>query len=151
MNNSKVLIESKAKKLWGKDLHKKTKAPVHCYQIKNIFKSKWKKSLRGNLLEIGCGSGSDLEIFMKIKNIENITAIDLGKNIESLSKKYKNKKNLIIERGNALLLKYKNNQFDVVYSFGVFHHTSNPLKCFLEAKRVLKKNGSLFESSIFTL
>ena len=142
--SEKKKIETKAKKLWGRDLHYNQAAPPHCYQLKNIFNVKWKKFFIGNLLEIGCGSGSDLNIFSKNKKINKITAIDLGDNITKLSKKYIKNKNIRIEKGNALSLNYKNNQFDVVYSFGVFHHTSDPYACIKEARRVLKKNGYLF-------
>ena len=140
----KKKIEIKAKKLWGRDLHHNQAAPPHCYQLINIFNEKWKKFFSGNLLEIGCGSGSDLNIFSKNKKINKITAIDLGDNVATLSKKYIRNKNIRIENGNALSLKYKSNQFNVVYSFGVFHHTSDPFKCIEEARRVLKKNGYLF-------
>ena len=146
---NKYEIENKARLLWGKDLwvknpRRKKIVPAHCYQLENIFKKKWTKSLHGKLLEIGCGSGSDLEVFSKIKKIKNITAIDLGEHVEKLSKKYRKNKNIFLERGNALSLKFKNNEFDIIYSFGVFHHSVNPKKCISEANRVLKKNGKLF-------
>lgn len=146
---NKNKIESRAGLLWGKDIwvkvsKNKKRIPPHSYQLKDIFKKKWTNALKGKLLEIGCGSGSDLEVFLKIKKIKSITAIDLGQHVKKLSKIYKDKKNIFIERGNALSLKFKNNEFDVIYSFGVFHHTVNPKKCISEAKRVLKENGKLF-------
>jgi len=137
-------IESKAKRLWGKDLHKKNTAPAHCHQLENIFKKKWKDSLKGHLLEIGCGSGADLEIFSKVREIKTITAIDLGENIEKIAGRYKERKDIYIQRGNALSLDFYSEKFDVIYSFGVFHHTSDPIKCISEAQRVLKKNGAIF-------
>lgn len=143
MNNSKK-IESKSKLLWGKDLHKEKSTPVHCVQIESVFKEEWEDSLKGDLLEIGCGSGSDLEIFSKLKNIKTINAIDLGENIEKLAEKYDQREDIDIKRGNALSLEFENDRFDVIYSFGVFHHTSDPVKCISEAYRVLKKNGTIF-------
>ena len=83
-------------------------------------------------------------VFSKNKKIHQITAIDLGDNIEKLSEKYKEKHDIYIKKGNALSLKFKNNKFDIVYSFGVFHHTSDPIKCISEAHRVLKNKGKLF-------
>lgn len=142
--NIKNKIETKANRLWGNDLHKNNYAPAHCPQIESIFKRKWKDSLKGDLLEIGCGSGSDLEIFSKIKEIKKITAIDLGENINKLVERYKEKKDIDIRRGNALSLDFDDKKFDVIYSFGVFHHTSDPIKCISEAHRVLKKNGTIF-------
>ena len=142
--NSTQEIENKANRLWGKDLHKEKPVPVHCSQLEDIFKEKWRDSLRGDFLEIGCGSGSDLEIFSKLTEIKTITAIDIGENVEKLAERYKERKDINIRRGNALSLDFGSNTFDVIYSFGVFHHTSDPIKCISEANRVLKKNGSIF-------
>ena len=142
--NNRQKIESKSNRLWGKDLHKDNSVPAHCTQLENIFKQKWRDSLKGDLLEIGCGSGSDLEIFSKLKEIKTITAIDLGENIEILAERYKERKDIDIRRGNALSLDLDGKKFDVIYSFGVFHHTSDPIKCISEAQRVLKKNGTIF-------
>ena len=142
--NNRHKIESKAKLLWGKDLHVIPTAQAHCPYLENIFKKKWRDSLKGDLLEIGCGSGADLEIFSKLKEIKTITAIDLGENIEKLAGRYKERKDIDIRRGNALSLDFYGKKFDVIYSFGVFHHTSDPIKCISEAHRVLKKNGTIF-------
>ncbi|MAV94493.1 MAG: hypothetical protein CMA31_02260 [Euryarchaeota archaeon] len=137
-------IESKANRLWGNDLHKSNCAPAHCPQLESVFKEKWRDSLKGNLLEIGCGGGADLEIFSKIKEIKEITAIDLGENIEKLVERYEKRKDIKIRRGNALSLDFDDKKFDVIYSYGVFHHTSDPIKCISEAQRVLKNGGTLF-------
>ena len=137
-------IQSKSQLLWGKDLHQDNFVPPHSSQLEKIFKEKWRDSLQGDLLEIGCGSGSDLEIFSKLKEIKTITAIDIGENIEKLAERYKERKDVDILRGNALSLDFDCKTFDVIYSFGVFHHTSDPIKCISEAERVLKENGSIF-------
>ncbi len=142
--NRKDAIEHKAKLVWGKDLHYKKSAPAHSPQLEAIFKDKWFDSLKGDLLEIGCGSGSDLEIFSKNKNIKSVTAIDLGENVKELKEIYKHRSDINIGNGNALSLEFDDESFDFIYSFGVFHHTSDPIKCIEEAKRVLKKNGVIF-------
>jgi ubiquinone/menaquinone biosynthesis C-methylase UbiE len=142
--NNQHKIETKAKRLWGKDLHEEITVQSHYTQLENIFKEKWRKYFKGDLLEIGCGSGSDLEKFSKLKEIKTITAIDLGKNIEKIAGRYKDRKDIDIRRGDALSLDFYGKKFDVIYSFGVFHHTSDPIKCISEAQRVLKKNGTIF-------
>ena len=48
----------------------KKRIPPHSYQLKDIFKKKWTNALKGKLLEIGCGSGSDLEVFLKLKKLK---------------------------------------------------------------------------------
>tara|TARA_B110000438_G_scaffold128538_1_gene124829 strand:- start:342 stop:1157 length:816 start_codon:yes stop_codon:yes gene_type:complete len=142
--NNRQGIENKAQRLWGGDLHKERSAPVHCSQLEDIFNDRWRDSLKGDFLEIGCGGGSDLKIFSKNQQLKTITAIDLGENIENLAKIYKQRKDINLKKGNALSLDFESNRFDVIYSFGIFHHTSDPIKCISEANRVLKKNGAMF-------
>ena len=55
IKNTRNKIEIKARHLWGEDLHKNYSAPAHCFQLESIFKTKWKESLKGDLLEIGVG------------------------------------------------------------------------------------------------
>ena len=89
----------------------------------------WTDSLKGNLLEIGCGSSADLEIFKNIDNLKSIHAIDIGANIEQLVEKYKDEDHMHIKKGDATNLDFESSTFDLVYSFGVFHHTEDPIKC----------------------
>lgn len=144
MTDLKNIIEDKAKLLWGQDLHKSSTISPHSYQLQKVFPRQWSESLRGSLLEIGCGSGSDLKVFASMSAIKSITAIDIGSNIQALSKKYESRKDITVQTGNALSLEFNNESFDVIYSFGVFHHTSKPIRCFEESARVLKKSGKLF-------
>ena len=103
-----------------------------------------KKDFLGNLLEIGCGEGIDLRnSILKINNIKNIYAVDLGENIIDLSKDEELKKVKFI-RCNCINLPFKNNVFDTIYSWGVFHHTTDFNKALNEAIRTLNKNGKLF-------
>lgn len=95
----------------------------------------------GKFLEIGCGMGTD-SLEMARKGI-SITAIDLTNEAIRLSRKrfkmYDFQANLII--GDAEVLPFQSNEFDVVYSFGVLHHTPNTEKSIQEIRRVLKKGG----------
>lgn len=141
---NKQNIEDIAKNLWGNDLHKDFIAPVHSVQFEEVFRNIWLNSLSGDLLEIGCGSGADLASFIKLDSFKTITAIDLGDNVLDLAETYKDSLNVDIQIGNAMNLKFQDNSFDMVYSFGIFHHTHSPLKCFSEAYRVLRDNGQIF-------
>ncbi len=144
MINHKNNIEEKAKLLWGDDLHKSNSISAHCHQLQKAFPKHWENSVRGSLLEIGCGSGSDLNVFASMSSLKNITAIDIGSNIDVLAKKYENRNDIRVQSGNALSLEFNDESFDVIYSFGIFHHTSEPVKCFEESKRVLKQSGKMF-------
>ncbi len=137
--------EEIAKKLWGEDLFIKLfSTPIHYIQLKNEFQDNWHNFFKGKLIEIGCGSGSDTKDFSYFSNIDHVTSIDIGKNTYNLYKYFKNKNNVNIYRASALSLPFSNNNFDILYSYGVFHHTTDPKKCFENAHRVLKKNGAMF-------
>ena len=137
-------ILNKAKALWGNDLHNDKSAPIHCSQLEDVFEQEWVDAMHGHLLEIGCGSGSDLTVFSANPSIASITAIDLGSNVHALAEKYSLRADITIKNGNALALEFERGYFDVVYSYGVLHHTSDPIKGIEEAKRVLKVDGKLF-------
>jgi SAM-dependent methyltransferase len=142
--NQKNKIEERAKTLWGEDLHKDKIISPHCSQLEEIFPEEWIESLNGSLLEIGCGSGADLSVFASNSCLDNITAIDLGANIKFLSTKYKDRIDIRVQQGNALSLDFTDDTFNIVYSFGIFHHTSDPIQCIREAQRVLQCGGKLF-------
>jgi len=137
-------IENKARSLWGDDLHKNKDIPAHSPQIQALFNEEWYAFLRGRLLEIGCGSGADLRLFSENENLTSITAIDIGENINQLKKFYQDDKKIEIIRANALSLPFSDNTFNCIYSFGVFHHTSNAEICIKESYRVLEIGGSIF-------
>jgi ubiquinone/menaquinone biosynthesis C-methylase UbiE len=89
------------------------------------------------ILDIGCGTGAFLAEVAKKRECE-VYGIDiLPDAIEIAKKKYK--VNAIV--GDANSLPYKDSEFDVVVSFGLFEHWDNPLKLLKEWTRVLKKNG----------
>lgn len=97
-----------------------------------------KKQLK--ILNIGAGTGDDLEILKKFgKNY----IIDIDKNALSIvDDKLCEEKRV----ADACDLPYKNNSFDVIVSFDVFEHIKNDQKAVNEAYRVLKKNGILIFS-----
>ena len=101
-------------------------------------------NVRGkNILEIGCGLGVDGACFAK--NKANYFAIDLALRHLLFSQKRFEMFNL---KGNFQLadsenLPFRNEQFDLVYSNGVLHHTPDTQKAINEIYRVLKFNGKV--------
>lgn len=83
------------------------------------------------VLEIGCGTGVDAKRFIKAGAI--YTGIDITRE----EKPY-------ILKMDAEHLDFPDNHFDLVYSFGVIHHTLNPPEALKEIHRVLKPRGILF-------
>ncbi len=102
----------------------------------NILMNKiGRKNLK--ILNIGAGTGVDLEI---MNRFGNISIIDVNKKALDLipSNLYSDKKVC-----DATALPYPNDFFDIVCSFDVFEHINNDKKAVLEAHRVLKKGGLL--------
>lgn len=95
------------------------------------------------LLEIGCGLGTDLLQFARGGAL--VTGVDLTPaSIDLVRKRFA----LEGVPGNAQVadaehLPFPDNSFDVVYSFGVLHHTPNTQKAIDEVHRVLKPGGRI--------
>jgi glycosyltransferase involved in cell wall biosynthesis len=95
------------------------------------------------LLEIGCGLGTDLLQFARHGAI--VTGVDLTEESIALAKK---RFELYGVQGtfctaDAENLPFADNSFDVVYSFGVLHHTPNTQKAIDEIYRVVKHGGEI--------
>ena len=96
-----------------------------------------------DVLDIGVGLGSDHFSIAK-NHPKSLTGIDLTERAISHTKKRLAEKgfpsNLLV--GNAEKLSFDDNKFDIIYSWGVLHHSDCPEKCFDEVWRVLKKGGT---------
>lgn len=108
-------------------------------------------SLSGKtFLDIGCGSGlfslaaarlgaSKIHSFDYDRDSVSTTLLLKGRFMPSAS-------NWIVEGGDALDAKYMSalGQFDVVYSWGVLHHTGDMWKALDNASKTVKNGGKLF-------
>lgn len=95
------------------------------------------------VLEIGCGLGTDLLQFAR--GGANVTGVDLTpKSIELVKNRFA-MENLPVDArvADAENLPFDNDSFDVVYSFGVLHHTPDTQKAIDEVHRVLKPGGRI--------
>ena len=138
-------IERKSLEIWGKDLHKESKKNKvgHIDKIKKKF-VEFPRNLSGNVLEVGCGTGADSEYISSLSKVDNIVALDIGENCKDIAKQNLKNKKLKFVRANCLNIPFQNEQFKFVYSYGVIHHTSNPLKALKEISRVLKPKGKVY-------
>ena len=93
------------------------------------------------LLEIGCGMGDDTAQWAK--RGMRITAIDLTEPAVACTRKRLHLCGLkaTVQTGNAEALDFADNSFDIVYSFGVLHHSPDTQKTIDEVWRVLKPGG----------
>jgi ubiquinone/menaquinone biosynthesis C-methylase UbiE len=109
--------------------------------MKDFFKISEFKDQK--VLEIGYGQGTDLCQFAAAG--ADCWGIDITeKHLELANKNFSLrglKAQLFLE--DAGNLHFESNTFDVVYSFGVLHHTPDTIRCLSEAYRVLKPGGEL--------
>jgi ubiquinone/menaquinone biosynthesis C-methylase UbiE len=96
-----------------------------------------------DVLEIGVGMGSDHQLWAEQKPARlcgvDLTerAIELTANRLALDDGLKSE----LQRADAENLPFPDASFDIVYSWGVLHHTPDTQKAFVEAARVLRPGG----------
>lgn len=95
-----------------------------------------------DILEIGVGLGSDHYRFAV--NGNHMTALDLSKEHLRHTVKHLQLEGLETNPiyGDAEEMPFPDHSFDVVYSFGVLHHTPNTERAIAEVYRVLKPGGT---------
>jgi ubiquinone/menaquinone biosynthesis C-methylase UbiE len=115
------------------------------YHLRPLFKIiKETAGPEGRLLEVGCGMGTDLLQFARMGI--HVTGVDLTDSGIAMAKKrfdlYGQEADLRV--ADAETLPFEDETFDVVYSFGVLHHTPDTKKAIGETHRVLKSEGKAF-------
>lgn len=101
----------------------------------------WEKSRNKDVLEIGLGIGADGTKWAKYAN--SYTGVDLtDESVRAATLLFKLRGlNGNILKGNAESLVFNDNKFDLIYSYGVLHHTPNIGAALKEIYRVLRPNG----------
>ena len=99
-----------------------------------------------HVLEIGVGAGSDLRSWLE--NGASACGVDLTEAAIHLTAEHLKVAGLDtthyeLQQADAEQLPFDDNAFDVVYSYGVLHHTPDTAAAFREALRVLKPGGQL--------
>ncbi len=116
----------------------------HRYQVEPLIPriAEFEKSRGKNVLEIGCGVGTDLRQFSR--NGALVTGLDISTRSAKLAatslRLYGLPGNIIV--ADAESLPFRNGVFDYVYSYGVLHHTPNTYDAIQELHRVLKHQGN---------
>jgi ubiquinone/menaquinone biosynthesis C-methylase UbiE len=99
------------------------------------------------ILEVGVGAGTDFLQWVRAGALAN--GIDLTREAVDHTKKrlsiynFNNLNCWDVQQGNVEDLLYSDNLFDLVYSWGVIHHTPNMERALSELVRVLRYNGEL--------
>ena len=113
----------------------------------NILKLAQFESARGqHVLEIGVGAGIDFSRWMRAGAIA--VGTDLTSQALVLTREYLDllrvkPDSYRLLQADAEQLQFADESFDIVYAYGVLHHTPNTLAAFREALRVLRKGGQL--------
>ncbi len=128
--------------LWDWEINNNNKnEKTHFEIVQNTLND---EIVSGNIgLEVGCGPGYDIEYMAAQYPGKKFAAIDFSSSVFALSKRLKKFNNIQLIRASALELPFKAGQFDFVYSFGVLHHTADPVKGFVEINRVLKNRAQM--------
>ena len=94
------------------------------------------------LLEIGCGMGTDLASFAR--GGAEVHAVDLTPRHLAIARQrmINDGRRVKLVRSDGEVLPFPDDTFDVVYSFGVLHHTPGTETAIEEVRRVLKPGGS---------
>ena len=160
MKNNKITIEE-VREYWGEK-----NIPQQWYSKKKPFSLAWFNELAfkrfskyydylpkdaefkyhqgEDVLEVGCGIGTDLVEYAKYG--AKVSGMDLGEDqvrITKLNFELHGLPYSEMKVGNAEKLPFADNSFDLVFCFGVLHHTPNTKKAIEEIFRVLKPDGTV--------
>jgi ubiquinone/menaquinone biosynthesis C-methylase UbiE len=102
----------------------------------------WQAASNKDVLEIGLGIGADATLWGKYA--KSYTGVDLTQEAVMATQMHLDTLNLKgnIFQANAEKLPFEDESFDIIYSHGVLHHTTNITVTFKEAFRVLRMKGS---------
>ncbi|MBN2218756.1 MAG: methyltransferase domain-containing protein, partial [Kosmotogaceae bacterium] len=105
---------------------------------------------RIKILDLGCGTGLELDEIFRLNSTARVTGIDLSKKmLDILRSKYKNKKgNLNLIAGSYFKVEFPAEGFDVAISVQSMHHFGQEQKLSLYRKvfRSLAGNGTYIEA-----
>ena len=100
------------------------------------------KELVGNVLEVGVGTGKNIEYYPK--DID-ITAIDFSEKMleKAREKADKYNKKVTLLQMDAQDMKFTDNTFDTIFTTCVYCSVPDPIKGLSEMRRVCKPNGKI--------
>jgi ubiquinone/menaquinone biosynthesis C-methylase UbiE len=108
--------------------------------------ARFEESKGKEVLEIGVGAGVDFVQW--VRNGAKATGIDLTEKGIALTSEWLtlegyDPSSYSLRIADAENLPFPDESFDIVFSYGVLHHTPNTLRAYQEAWRVLRKGGQL--------
>lgn len=123
--------------LWSRKIKQDRRgSTTHFEAIQSVLDSPIVRD--GIEVEVGSGPGHDMEYMAKRYPGSRFVALDFNLSIFDVKERLKPSRNVSAVRASALDLPFRDGQIDFVYSFGVLHHTVDPMKGISEIYRVLK-------------
>lgn len=93
------------------------------------------------ILDAGCGSGRFSEFFSRCG--AEVYALDLSNSVDQAVGLCGLRPNVHILQASLLKIPFREALFDLVFSFGVLHHTPDTRKAFMQLPRFVKPGGKL--------
>ena len=129
---------------WDGDTYDEHAIPQ--YEIALHYLKKIALAPNATILDIGCGSGKITHAIAQMPSISSVHGIDLSESmIQTASRKYGQKENLIFSIADAQHLTYED-QFTNIVSFNCLHWVKDKLAVFNGIRNALQKDGSFFVS-----
>jgi SAM-dependent methyltransferase len=101
-----------------------------------------KEDLKGMLvLDAGCGNGRYLEIVQKYG--AKVIGVDMSQSVEQSYENVGKLENVEIVQADILNLPFFEKTFDIIFSLGVIHHTSDCHFAFEQLAKLIKPNGKM--------
>ncbi|MDP3731672.1 MAG: class I SAM-dependent methyltransferase [Candidatus Omnitrophota bacterium] len=135
----------KTKKLYGLLWDKDKNIPVDKWHFNKMQEVIPEPIVRGRVgIEIGSGCGYDTYIMAKGNPFVKIISLEISDGVYKSRKLTCALENVRVINGSASSIPAKDNIFDFAYSFGVLHHTPDPLRCLKEIARIIKKDAAVY-------
>ncbi len=94
------------------------------------------------VLEVGCGSGRGVAHFLK-GSPELLVAMDLSEAVDVVEHRFRDRRELLVVQADIASMPLAEASFDVVYSYGVLHHTPSPPEYFATVAERVAPGGRL--------
>jgi len=106
----------------------------------SVWRNKLIGNLKGKILEIGVGTGKNLDYY---SSDADITGIDLSSKMLEKARQKVSSTNIKLHHMDAQNLKFKDNTFDYALCTFVLCSVPDPIKAIQEMSRVCKKGGRI--------
>lgn len=125
--------------IWNRIAPPASEDPVHIDGVEEALGEPVVQGTTG--LDAGSGCGSDTFAMASRYPSVEIISVDISEGVYATRRATEGLPNVHVVRGSVLELPLKSDICDFAYSFGVLHHTPNPLKGLQEIARALKARG----------